>query len=100
MKYQEIDCFVVFPSADIYKPLILSPAYEATAITKLWGLFVELLGGVNIDHQPSIAPTVESLLQPNQIDELPELVGSALDILRPSSYPVAVGLIYIFPEFI
>ncbi|KAA6361468.1 MAG: hypothetical protein EZS28_043005 [Streblomastix strix] len=89
----------MFPSADIYIHLVLLPAYEDTVITKLQGLFVELLGGVNIDHYPSIAATLDVLLQPNQIEELPVLVGSELDILKPSSQPVArISLILNYPK--
>ncbi|KAA6397650.1 MAG: hypothetical protein EZS28_006820 [Streblomastix strix] len=88
----------MFPSALIYNPLVLSPAQDATAITKLQGIFEEQLGGVNIYHYPSMAPSLDVLLHPRKIDELPVSIGSDLDILKPSSQSIAVGLIYIFPE--
>ncbi|KAA6355527.1 MAG: hypothetical protein EZS28_048946, partial [Streblomastix strix] len=86
----------VFPSALIHNPLELSTAQDDTAIAKPQGLFMELLGGVNIDHYPTIAPVLDVLLHLNQMVALP-VSRSDLDILKPSSQLVAVGLIYILP---
>ncbi|KAA6400598.1 MAG: hypothetical protein EZS28_003874 [Streblomastix strix] len=86
----------VFPSADIYKPLILSPAQDVTATIKPQGLISAVFGGVNIVHYPSISPVLYVLQHPNQIDEFLEF-SPDLAIFKPSSQLVAMGFIYILP---
>ncbi|KAA6356561.1 MAG: hypothetical protein EZS28_047912, partial [Streblomastix strix] len=89
----------VFPSADIYNSLAVSPEQADNDISKLNGLITQLLGGVNIYHQLAIVPMLDDLLHPRKIDD-PHVFFIVLDIIKPSSYSVAVELIYILPEFI
>ncbi|KAA6353459.1 MAG: hypothetical protein EZS28_051014, partial [Streblomastix strix] len=62
---------------------------DATAIAKLQGLLIAVLGSVNIAHYPSIAQELDVLLHSNQIDELPVFIPD-LATLKPSSQLVAV----------